>query len=675
MEVGTHHLHCTYPSPLFVQCAFCCACSCLLFFLIRPVYAQESVEELRNSYNFLEAGLSTLAAGAGVALCLARGRLDSEMHVVDFFTLTKFHVQNKYGSKVSFMGNNGSVIGVSLGSRDWNHNAVMWIAHNTWAQGSSSTLVRFCSGVPTAPTHTPTMPRTLTSASTQTPSTSPIPMTISPPPVPASILNAPTPTSPAFISASTPTSPGVIPTSISTTLALASSRTPTSTFSLLAHTSTSSLAPTSTPIHSTPTFTTAPPTCMCWHIPSIAANSAGRGGLASLHDVNPMNPPDAQCYRIPSYQCHIHGQDRMPALHDQVQRDLASGLPLDEALQGPSQLVQYMLADEQDGVPRAYFFGVDNLGAQSLKRMVSESMATQDASEKGRTSDLVDWSLGRLALSDKPNVRWHASASTVVLVSLLELVLMLVLCVVFGLDPFVSSLGARRGIRSLRLGGGGVTVFADLWLLEVKGYTIRGWEDTPVLRVTPRRSLGLWYFDAAMKMVGLLMVFSFWIACVFGYAHPLGLKRSEAWSNKESWAIYLGTVGTVIGLFTSFPLTGVLGRVLPTMSRGSGYHMLRLCWVECVAELVLAVLRILHSKNQLGTMRVTSHDHYWALLPCWYVTLEMGVWLQWLTSKRTMQAGPHSADRVAWAFTAIQAGAFARATVLAAVSGSWQSEG
>lgn len=363
----------------------------------------------------------------------------------------------------------------------------------------------------------------------------------------------------------------------------------------------------------------------------------------------------------------------MPTLHQEVQRGVASGLPLDAALQGPSQLVQYMLDDQKERVPLIYFFGVDNLGARTLKRMVSESMATQDASEKGRTSDLVDWSLGRLELWEKPNVIWRGSASTVVLVSLLEVVLMILLCLVFGLDPFVSSLGARRGTRSLRLGGGGVTVFADLWLLEVKGYTIGGWENTPVLRVQPRENLRLWYLDAAMKLTGLVMIFAFWIACVFGYAHPLGLKRSESWGNKESWAIYVGTIGTAIGFFTSAPMTGMLDRFAPTMSKGSGFHMLRLCWVECMVELALAVLRILHAKNRLGMMHMTSHDRYWWLLPCWYVTLEAGVWLQWLTSKRTMLAGPHSESKgVAWAFTIIQAGAFARATILAAVSGSWR---
>eukprot|EP00250_Pteridium_aquilinum_P028460 c37199_g1_i1 orf=3-518(-) len=142
------HPHATYSSTLFVQCAFSCACSCLLFSLIRPVCAQDTVEEVRNSYNFLEAGLSTLAAGASVALCLARGRLDSEMNVVDFFTMADFEVRNAYGSKSSASGNNGSVIGVSLGGGNYNRNVVMWFAHNTWAQGCTSTLVRFCTGGP-----------------------------------------------------------------------------------------------------------------------------------------------------------------------------------------------------------------------------------------------------------------------------------------------------------------------------------------------------------------------------------------------------------------------------------------------------------------------------------------------------------------------------------------------
>ncbi|KAI5078016.1 hypothetical protein GOP47_0007840, partial [Adiantum capillus-veneris] len=74
----------------------------------RAVHAQGSVQELRDSYNFLQAGLSTLAAGASVALCLARGRLDSEMHVVDFFTMTRFKVQNKYGSQTyTILGRKG----------------------------------------------------------------------------------------------------------------------------------------------------------------------------------------------------------------------------------------------------------------------------------------------------------------------------------------------------------------------------------------------------------------------------------------------------------------------------------------------------------------------------------------------------------------------------------------
>lgn len=363
----------------------------------------------------------------------------------------------------------------------------------------------------------------------------------------------------------------------------------------------------------------------------------------------------------------------MPTLHQKVQGQLAAGLSLAMALEGPSKLVQYMLDDEQDRMAHVYFFGVDNLGARTLKRMVSESMATQDASQKGRTSDLVDWSLGKLELSDKPTVIWNGSAFTVILVSLLEVVLMIILCVVFGLDPFVSSLGARRGTRSLRLGEGGVTVFADLWLLEVEGYTIRGWENTPVLRVKARKNLTLWYFDAAVKLIGLTAIFAFWITCVFGYAHPLGLKRSEAWRNKESWTIYVGTIGTVIGFFTSTPVTGILDRFVPTMSKGRGFYMLRLCWVECMFELGLAVLRILHANNRLGVMHINSHDRNWWLLPCWYVTLEAGVWLQWLTSKRSMRAGPHSESKgAAWAFTLLQAGAFARATILAAVSGSWR---
>lgn len=270
--------------------------SCLVF--ATGVLAQQSVDELRNNYNFLQAGLSTLAAGASVALCLARGRLDSEMGVADFFTLTRLTKQNEYGSYVSAGGNNGTIIGVHVGASS-NDNAVMWAQHNTWAQGNVMAMVSFQMGWPST-----------TQPGSQHPPGSP-----------------PTPTQ--------------------------------------------------------------QPLCTCWHIPSITAHGSARGGAAALQQVEKIEP---QCYRVPSYQCAVHGQAHMPELHERVEREVARGTPLAQALEEPSQLVQWMKEEEERGKQYTYFFGVEKLGARTLTRMVSESLVTLDASEKGRTSDLVDWS-------------------------------------------------------------------------------------------------------------------------------------------------------------------------------------------------------------------------------------------------------------------------------------------
>lgn len=244
---------------------------------------------------------------------------------------------------------------------------------------------------------------------------------------------------------------------------------------------------------------------------------------------------------------------------------------------------------------------------------------------------------------------------------------MLVFSFVFGLDPFVSSLGARRGVRSLRLGAGGVTNFADLWLLEVKGFTIKGW-DTPVLRVKPRPNLRLWYFDTSVKMAGLLAVFIFWITCVLGYAHPLGLKRNQAWGSNASWTVYVASLGTLIGFFTCVKAIGALDKIVPSLRHEKGFGMLGYSVAECGLELAFAVLRLL----AMHVPQLTTGSKW--LQRSWFVLLELGVWLQWLTAKRTLSAGPHSDSLgISWKLTALQAGALARATILAAVSGNWSS--
>ncbi|KAH7431760.1 hypothetical protein KP509_08G065200 [Ceratopteris richardii] len=570
-----------------------CALTYLIWIIVSasPAFAQESVEEVRNSYNFLQAGLSTLASAASAALCLARGRLDSEMGVADFFTMSSFRDQNDYGSKVSDAGNNGIIIGVSLAEGKWNHNTLQWIAHNTWAQGSFTTLVKFCVGVP--PEYQ-AVPGTHTSVPSTPPSSSGSQVSSHAPAV-------------------------VIP-------------------------------------------------CTCWHIPSIAGNSSGRtGGLASLREAIRVDP---QCVRVPSYQCPLHGQGSMPILHEHVLRELAKGSSVLLALSGSSKFFEYMLDDVRTRERVEYFFGVDNAGAKALKRMISESMATKDASDRGRTSDLVDWSLGKVEITDRPDIAWIGTASTVILVDALELVLMVLLCVVFGLDPFVSSLGARRGVRSLRLGQGGVTVFADLWMFNAKGYFVEGWEQTPIVRVKPRPTRKLWYFDMTLKVGGLAVTFAFWIVSVFGYVHPLGLERRKAWANEEKWSIYLGAGGSVIGFLTSAQMTGSLQRFAPTMSKRRGYYLLRVCWIQCMVEFGLSLLRVVYAAK--GKMRsVRGHgDGYWIVLPCWYVVMETGIWIQWVASKRMMYYGPHSQS---WPLTMMQAGAFMRATVLSAVSGSWSN--
>ncbi|KAJ7520923.1 hypothetical protein O6H91_19G029600 [Diphasiastrum complanatum] len=532
-----------------------------------------SIDEVRNSYNFVQAGLSTLAAGASVALCLARGRLDSEMNLADLFCTTRFNKQNNndYGALVSFHGNNGCILGINV--RGSNANTVMWVAHNTWVQGSYTTLVPFWTS------YVPNATQDATQNQDSTAST---------------------------------------------------------------------------------------PRCTCWHIPSISVHGSGRTSVNEMPREMFFQPTsqDPQCYRVPSYQCEQHGRQHMPDLHSEIMQTYR-GVPAPQlhsaVLKGPSKLYQLMLDDERSGTQSTYLFAVDRLGAASLARMVSESMATLDSSQKGRTSDLVDWSLGKLDLSDKPDIKWIGNAATVVLVGVAELVLLLLLSCVFGLDPFVSSLGARRGVRSLRLGANGITQFADLWLEMVGGDNISGW-NTPILRVVPRKNLRLWYLDWAFKVCGLVIAFVFWALTVFGYVHPLGLHRNDAWGILGNWAAFVALIGNVIGIFTSgLPLR--LDQSLPGRRHDPGYSMVGYSLLQCFSELALTILRT-----------VPHFRHMKWLRRCWYVMLETGIWVQWFAAKRCLLSGPQSeSSGVTWEQTLIQAGALARATVLSAVSGKWSS--
>ncbi|EFJ24083.1 hypothetical protein SELMODRAFT_414846 [Selaginella moellendorffii] len=509
-----------------------------------------SVEEVRNSYNFVQAGLSTLAAAASVALCLARGRLDSEMGLADLFGTTRLRAQNNHGALISHVGDNGTIVGVNVHGQ--NPNTVHWVAHNTWVLGSCCVLV------------------------------------------------------PLWSKYEANSADG----------------------------------------------------CTCWHIPSITFKGTGRDPTPIVNGAAAV-ASDPQCCKIPSYQCDVHGKGTMQDLHARVIRDTSGGLALNSMmLEGPSQLYQWMLEEDQQCT---YLFGVDKLGASALARMVAESLATLDSSQKGRTSDLVDWSLGKVQLSDKPNLQWFGNAATVVLVAMTELTLILLLSLVFGLDPFVSCLGARRGIRSLRLGSNGVTQFADLWLWKVQGREIDDVDGrkTSILVVRPRRDLKLYHVDCTFKIVGLLIAAAFWMLTVFGIVHPFGLKRDSAWGSVGIWAAYVVLVGNVVGIVSSgLPLR--LESSLPGQSRDPGYGMLGYSLMQCLVELAVTSLRLV---PRLG-------DSKW-LVRCWYIVLEIGIWVEWCAAKRSLCTGPQSSAPIAWELTVLQAGALARAAILAAVSGKW----
>ena len=429
------------------------------------------------------------------------------------------------------------------------------------------------------------------------------------------------------------------------------------------------------------------PECTCWHITTITSSSFG-GTHALLGILQATN--DSQSRRVTSYQCALHGQHHLKELHQRVQSQVSKNKPLKFALTAgtdqqdrdmpPEQLIIQdssllfeLMKEEHEQC--TYFFGIDRIGARCLTRMVSESLVTLDASQKGRTSDLVEWSLDRLDLSEKPDIKWEGSFGTVLIVASLELLLMLVLSLVFGLDPFVSSLGARRGVRSLRLGPGGVTTFGDLWLLNVKGYSYRGW-DTPILRVKPRNDMRLWYVDLIAKIVGLSMVWGFWIANVMGAVHPVGLNRNQAWGNTSLWTIYVGMIAGIIGFMTSFRARANMQfRLAPGLKREKGFRLLHWCMAECAVEIAMSILRLTlpHSQYFMRAPPHTASSVVKGLRRAWYVLLEVGIWMQWITAKRSLSAGPHSDSLgVPWERTFLLAGALARATILAAVSGDWK---
>ena len=598
------------------------------------VMAQASVDELRNNYNFLQAGLSTLAAATSVALCLARGRLDSEMGIADFFAMVRLKKQNEYNGYYS-IGTNGVVIGVHVGPGEPNPNTVMWARHNTWAQGSTIALVPLHIGPPRPVQETPTLNQVTISG----PSSGPSPR------------NEPTESGPS--------------SSLQLSEAAAIVSGPSS--------GSASTSETRAP----------QPECTCWHITTITSSSFG-GAYALSGILQPTS--DRQSKRVTSYQCALHGQHHLDVLHQRVQSRVSRGTPLISVLTDqlgrdipPAQLIiqdSSLLFElmKHEHEQCTYFFGVDRIGARCLTRMVSESLVTLDASQKGRTSDLVEWSLGRLDLSEKPDIKWEGSFGTVLIVALLELLLMIVFSVVFGLDPFVSSLGARRGVRSLRLGPGGVTSFGDLWLLKVKAYSYRGW-DTPILRVEPRDDMRLWYVDLIAKSVGLLVVWGFWIANVMGTVHPLGLNRNQAWGNTSLWTIYVGMIASIVGFMTCFTARPKMKNRFPGTKKDKGFGLLHWCMAECGLEIAVSILRLKlpHSQYFMRAPPHTASSIVKGLRRGWYVLLEVGIWMQWITAKRSLSAGPHSDSHgVPWERTSLLAGALARATILAAVSGDWK---
>ena len=185
----------------------------------------------------------------------------------------------------------------------------------------------------------------------------------------------------------------------------------------------------------------------------------------------------------------------------------------------------------------------------------------------------------------------------------------------------------------------------------------------------------LWYVDLLAKSVGLSVVWGFWIANVMCTVHPLGLNRNQAWGNTSLWTIYVGMIASIVGFMTCFTARPKMKNRFPGTKKDKGFGLLHWCMAECALEIAMSILRLAlpHSQYFMRAPPHTASSIVKGLRRGWYVLLEVGIWMQWITAKRSLSAGPHSDSRgVPWERTFLLAGALARATILAAVSGDWK---